>query len=61
MSDGSGKDDSKLSSRRRMLMAGTALVGLSAAGLGAPVQQAQAQQTPTSPPAGGRKPNILVI
>ena len=61
MSDKSNKDDSKLSSRRRMLMAGTALAGLSAVGLGTSVQQAQAQQAPAAPPAGGRKPNILVI
>ena len=62
MSDTSNNDDAKVSSRRRMLLAGTALAGLSAVGLGAPVQQAQAQQTPATPPAaGGRKPNILVI
>ena len=39
---------------------GTALAGLSTVGLGAPVQQAQAQQTPV-PATGGKKPNILVI
>ena len=60
MSDEPKKDDSKGSSRRRMLLAGTALGALTTVGLGAPVQLAQAQQTP--PPAvGGRKPNILVI
>src|SRR5438309_2262317 len=60
MSDESTKDDSKVSSRRRMLLAGTALAGLSTIGLGAPVEQAQAQQTLPAT-AGGRKPNILVI
>ena len=43
--------------RRRMLMAGTALSVMATAGLARTVQQAQAQ----TPPAGGKKPNILVI
>jgi len=54
------EDKRKISGRRKMLLAGTALAGLSTMGLGAPVQQAQAQQTPP-PAAGGRRPNILVI
>jgi arylsulfatase len=62
MSDKSNKDDSKLSSRRKLLLGGTALSVLGTVGLGASPQVAQAQQTPvTSPAAGGRKPNILVI
>ena len=60
MSDEPKKDDSKGSSRRRMLLAGTALGALTTVGLGAPVQLAQAQQT-LPPAVGGRKPNILVI
>ncbi len=59
MNDETRGPDSKIPGRRTMLLAGTALVGLSSVGLGAPVQQAQAQQTPA--PAGGRRPNILVI
>jgi len=46
-------------SRRRMLLAGTALATIGALASGSSVQQAQAQQTPI--PASGRKPNILVI
>jgi arylsulfatase len=42
--------------RRRMLLAGSALVAT--AGLARSVQQAQAQTTPA---AGGKRPNILVI
>ncbi len=61
MSDKSNKDDVEAPSRRRVLLAGTALAGLSTVGLVAPVQLAQAQQTPPAPAAGGRKPNILVI
>jgi len=44
--------------RRNFLLAGSALSVLSTVGLGVPVQQAQAQQ---AAPAGGKKPNILVI
>ena len=54
------EEQCRMSSRRRMLLAGTALAGLSTVGLGTPVEQAQAQQTPP-PAAGGRKPNILAI
>jgi arylsulfatase A-like enzyme len=54
------EDKRKIFGRRKVLLAGTALAGLSTIGLGAPVQQAQAQQTPP-PAAGGRRPNILVI
>src|SRR6185503_7676124 len=46
-----------LSSRRRMLLAGTAIATIGALATSARVQQAQAQ----TPPTGGRKPNILVI
>ena len=51
----------KVASRRRVLLAGTALaaIGTLAAGT-AGVQQAQAQQPPAAG-AGGKKPNILVI
>ena len=35
------EDKRKISGRRKMLLAGTALAGLSTMGLGAPVQQAQ--------------------
>jgi len=41
MSDESKKDDSKVSSRRRMLLAGTALAGLSAQ---APVRTREGEQ-----------------
>jgi arylsulfatase len=43
--------------RRRMLLAGTAM--MATVGIAKAVQQAQAQQAPA--PAGGKKPNILVI
>jgi arylsulfatase len=46
--------------RRNLLLGGTALAVLGAVGLGANIQQARAQQTPP-PTAGGKKPNILVI
>ena len=46
-------------SRRRMLLAGTALATIGTLAAGGSVHQAQAQQTPA--PSGGRKPNILVI
>ncbi len=60
MNDDAKKDRNP--NRRRILLAGTALVGLSAVGLGPMVQQAQAQQQRQTPPAAGsRKPNILVI
>ena len=55
MSDETNRIDS---SRRRLLLGGTALSVLATTGVGAPVQQAQAQ---TPPPAGGKKPNILVM
>jgi arylsulfatase A-like enzyme len=56
----STRDISKLDRRRRnLLLGGTALAVLGAVGLGASVELAQAQQPPA--PAGGRKPNILVI
>ncbi len=45
--------------RRRVLLAGTALATIGTLAAGSSVQEAQAQQTPA--PAGGRKPNILVI
>ncbi len=45
------------SNRRKLLLGGTALSVLGSVGLTGTVQQAQAQQ----PPAGGRRPNILVI
>jgi arylsulfatase len=48
-------------SRRRVLLAGTALATIGALGSGPAVQQAQAQQPPPAAGAGGRKPNILVI
>src|SRR5216683_5390652 len=50
----------KISGRRRVLLAGTALATFGTLAAGAAVQQAQAQQTPP-PAAGGGKPNILVI
>jgi arylsulfatase A-like enzyme len=61
MSDKSNKTAAKSPGRRNLLLAGTALSVLGAVGLGASPQVARAQQTPASPPAGGRKPNILVI
>jgi arylsulfatase A-like enzyme len=45
-------------SRRKILLGGTTLAAASA--IGAPVQVAQAQLRPATPPVGG-KPNILVI
>ncbi|ODT16554.1 MAG: arylsulfatase [Kaistia sp. SCN 65-12] len=53
MSDGANNG----SNRRKLLLGGTALSMLGSVGLAGTVQQAQAQQ----PPAGGRRPNILVI
>src|SRR5262245_24193880 len=46
----------RVPSRRRMLLAGTALATIGILGAGSEVQQAQAQ---TPPP--GQRPNILVI
>jgi arylsulfatase A-like enzyme len=54
------EENRKISGRRRMLLAGTALATFGTLAAGAAVQQAQAQQTP-APVAGGGKPNILVI
>ncbi len=54
------EENRKISGRRRMLLAGTALATFGTLAAGAAVQQAQAQQTP-APAAGGGKPNILVI
>src|SRR5216683_7006137 len=50
----------KISGRRRVLLAGTALATFGTLAATAGVQRAQAQQTP-APAAGGGKPNILVI
>ncbi len=60
MSDDS-RDKAIATSRRRMLLAGTALATIGTLAAGSSVQQAQAQQTPAPAPGGGRKPNILVI
>ena len=49
-------DQRKLSGRRRMLLAGTAIATIGALGTSARIGRAQAQT-----PMGGRKPNILVI
>ena len=54
------EENRKISGRRRMLLAGTALATFGTLAAGAAVQQAQAQQTP-APATGGGKPNILVI
>jgi arylsulfatase A-like enzyme len=54
------EENRKISGRRRMLLAGTALATFGTLTAGAAVQQAQAQQTPP-PAAGTGKPNILVI
>src|SRR5499426_4153188 len=50
-------------SRRKMLLAGTALAAASAMPAAAPTQVAQAQQQPAPAPAAaaGQRPNILVI
>ena len=53
-------DDSKVLNRRSILLGGTVLAATSSYLASAPVQTAQAQQ-PAPAPAGGRKPNILVI
>jgi arylsulfatase len=58
MSDEARKIDG---SRRRLLLGGTALSVLATTGLGAPVQQAQAQAQTPAAGAGGKKPNILVM
>ena len=42
------EEQCRMSSRRRMLLAGTALAGLSTVGLGTPVEQAQARQAAAS-------------
>ena len=47
--------------RRKVLLGSTTLAAASALGTGAPVQFAQAQQRPATPPSAGRKPNILFI
>ncbi|MCP3443744.1 arylsulfatase [Bradyrhizobium sp. CCGUVB14] len=54
-----GKPDQPFMSRRKILLAGTAIAAVSAAGSGAAIPTAQAQQSP--PAASGRRPNILVI
>jgi len=59
MSDESKQSTRTGSSRRKMLMAGSALSVLSTVGLGPSIQIAQAQQP--APATGGKKPNILVI
>jgi arylsulfatase A-like enzyme len=61
MSDESKQSKRTGSSRRKMLMAGSALSVLSTVGLGPSIQTAQAQGQPATPSAGGKKPNILVI
>jgi arylsulfatase A-like enzyme len=61
MSDEPNNNNRAGSSRRKMLMAGSALSVLSTVGLGPSIQTAQAQGQPTTPAAGGKKPNILVI
>ncbi len=54
----SDKPESKPNAdRRRLLLGGTALSVLGTVGIGT----AQAQQPAPTPPAGGRRPNILVI
>ena len=58
MSDQSRSND-LATGRRRMLLAGTALATIGTLVAGKSIEQAQAQQTPA--PAGGKKPNILVI
>jgi arylsulfatase len=60
MSDEARRNDFA-TGRRRMLLAGTALATIGTLASGASVQQAQAQAQQTPAPAGGRKPNILVI
>jgi arylsulfatase len=54
------EENRKISGRRSMLLAGTALATFGTLTAGAAVQQAQAQQTPPAA-AGAGKPNILVI
>ena len=56
-------DASNGSNRRKLLLGGTALSVLGSVGLAGAVQQAQAQAQAQAqqPPAGGRRPNILVI
>lgn len=54
--------DRKIENRRRnFLLGGAAVSVLGTVGLGTSTQIAQAQQQAQTPPAGGRRPNILVI
>jgi hypothetical protein len=46
--------------RRNILLGGTTLAAASALAVGDPIRVAQAQQQAVTP-AGGKKPNILVI
>ena len=48
-------------SRRRLLLASSALAAASAVGSSTAVQTVQAQPTPTPAPSSGKRPNILVI
>lgn len=54
-----GREDQAGMSRRNILLAGTAMAAVTAAGSGEAIRTAQAQQN--QPPASGKRPNILVI